>query len=97
MKILLICKYNRFRSKVAEAFFNKYTSHKVKSVGIIKGIPIDDDIRNATRNYGLNLDKSIRTLSWHILNWQEHVIVVADNIPPKLFDDVPQVKNLEVW
>ena len=43
--ILFVCKYNRFRSRVAEAYFKKINKNKnisVKSAGIIKGnLPLD--------------------------------------------------------
>jgi len=44
-KILFVCKYNRFRSKTAEAFFNLLKHNKkikAKSTGLIKGdYPLD--------------------------------------------------------
>ena len=37
MKILFICKWNRFRSKIAEYYFNKFDKkNKAISVGIIE-------------------------------------------------------------
>ena len=45
--ILFVCKYNRFRSKIAEAYFNKINKNKlvsVKSAGIIRGNPVSKDI-----------------------------------------------------
>jgi len=38
MKILFVCKHNRFRSKVAEAFFNKLKKNKkikAESAGLV--------------------------------------------------------------
>ena len=97
MNILLVCKYNRFRSKVAEAFFKKYTHHKAKSAGIIKGLPIDSEIYQCAKMFGLKLDKPIRTLNWNKLKWQDMLIIVANNVPRRLFEDMRLVKKLEVW
>lgn len=97
MNILLICKYNRFRSKIAEAFFKKYTDHNVKSAGIIKGPPIDDEILECAENFGLRLNQEIRTLDWSALNWQDMIIIVANNVPKDLFKDVYQAKDVRLW
>jgi protein-tyrosine-phosphatase len=97
MNILLVCKFNRFRSKVAEAIFKKITDHNVKSEGIIGGLPIDDEIFESAERCGLKLDKTVRTLDWSTLNWQDIIIIVADNVPRELFDDVRQVKKIYVW
>ncbi len=97
MNILLVCKYNRFRSKFAEVFFNKYTNHNVKSAGIIGGLPIDDEIFQCAGKYGLELDETVRTLDWSMLNWQQMIIIVANNVPKELFEDVTQAKDVSVW
>ena len=97
MNILLICKFNRFRSKVAEAFFKKYTDHNVRSAGIIKGPPIDDEILQCAKRFGLNLTKSVKTLDWGALNWQSMIIIVANNVPKELFEDIWLVKKIRVW
>jgi protein-tyrosine-phosphatase len=97
LNILLVCKYNRFRSKIAEAFFKKLTDHKVKSAGIIKGLPIDDEIYLCAEMFGLKLAKSIRTLDWDTLMWQDMIIIVSSNVPKKLFEDVRLVKEMRVW
>jgi protein-tyrosine-phosphatase len=97
MNILLVCKYNRFRSKIAEAFFKKNTSHDVKSAGIIKGLPIDDEILLCADKFGLKLSREIRTLDWATLNWQDMIIIVANNVPKKLFEDIHQAKDVRVW
>ena len=97
MNILLVCKYNRFRSKIAEAIFKKYTNHDVKSAGIIKGLPIDDEILLCADKFGLKLSREIRTLDWATLNWQDMIIIVANNVPKKLFEDIHQAKDVRVW
>lgn len=97
MKILLVCKYNRFRSKIAEAFFKKYTGHDVKSAGIIKGPPIDDEILLCADRFGLKLGRAVRSLDWSMLNWQDIIIIVADNVPRKLFEGVRLAKDVRVW
>jgi len=97
MNILLVCKYNRFRSKIAEAFFKKYTDHNVKSAGIIKGPPIDDEIYQCAEKFGLKLEKTVKALDWNTLKWQDMIIIVANNVPKKLFEDVCLAKKVSVW
>ena len=97
MNILLICKFNRFRSKIAEAFFKKHTNHNVKTAGIIKGPPIDNEIIQCAKKFGLELEKSFHTLDWNVLEWQDIIIIVANNVPKELFEDVWLVKKIRVW
>ena len=97
MNILLVCKFNRFRSKIAEAFFKKFTDYNVKSAGIIKGPPIDDEILRCAHKFGLKLTRTIRALDWSMLKWQDVIIIVANNVPKKFFEDIRLVKDVRVW
>ena len=90
MNILFICKYNRFRSKLAEAFFkklNKNNKHKTKSAGIIKGNPVSSNIKNYARHNGLKISGGPRTIDVPILKWQDIIIIVADDVPRSVFQE----------
>ena len=58
--VLFICKYNRFRSKVAEAYFKnliKEYDHefKAKSAGIIRGqYPLDSNQIKIAKKFGID-------------------------------------------
>jgi len=55
MKIAFVCKYNRFRSQIAEAYFNKLNKNKsikVYSAGVIKGWPIAKTTKRLLKNWG---------------------------------------------
>ncbi len=60
MNILFVCKWNRFRSKVAEALFNqlnKNSKNNAKSGGLFPGHPMDRQIINAGKKFRLRLPK----------------------------------------
>jgi protein-tyrosine-phosphatase len=102
MKILFICKYNRFRSKIAEALFNKYNNnskHKAKSAGIIQGsFPLDKYEVKFAKNMGIKLSGKPKPLSTKLLKWQDMVIIVSNEIPKSLFNENTKYgKKLKVW
>lgn len=98
--ILFICKYNRFRSKVAETYFkkiNKNKNIKVDSAGIIKGTPIDKKQKKVTKEFGLNISKTPKGISSNLLMKQNLIIVVANDIPRVIFDNKKYTKKLIIW
>ena len=102
MKILFVCKYNKFRSKIAEAYFNKVNKNKrikARSAGIIRGSVINDEIVNAASKFGITIDpkKNPKPLTTKLLKWQDMLIIVADDIPRELFSNVESVKKLVMW
>ena len=99
MNILFVCRYNRFRSKIAEALFrklNKDKKLKVKSAGIIKGTKISAAINRSVREFGIKIDSEPRGLSSELLGWQDLVVVVADDVPLGLFKG-KEGKQVRVW
>jgi|SRR3989338_6129581 len=102
MNVLFICKYNRFRSKIAESIFNSINYNKeieAKSAGIV----IDYKRRFIARNtvnglevtgYKLKVDnnKPVR-ISEELTNWADKIVIVADDVSLDLF---PKGKT-EVW
>ena len=105
MKILFVCKYNRFRSKVAENYFKKINTNKktqVKSAGIIEvNRPLDfyERKRNLYLNktFGFVLNSKSVSISVQSLLWADKIIVVADDVPMALFDSKKWKDKVEVW
>ena len=101
MKILFICKYNRFRSKIAEAYFNKINKnkkHKVKSGGIIIGsYPLDKEEIKVAREFGIKLRGRPKAVSSELLRWQDKIIIVADNVPKQIFKSRKYKRDIVVW
>ena len=100
--VLFVCRYNRFRSKVAEAFFNKINKNPknaAKSAGVIRGKPISKEIINAAKEFGLDLSKeNPQGLAVEMLQWNDLTVVVADDVPKEVFNENPVYgKGLEVW
>ena len=89
MKILFVCKHNRFRSKVGEAFFNKLNTNKniiTQSAGIFQGYPIADTVKAIAKEFNLTLTMPRKTISEDLLKWSDHIIITAKDVPLSLFD-----------
>lgn len=102
MNLLFICKYNRFRSKIAEDYFNQKCTHlkiHAKSAGIIKGsYPLDQMQVKTCRKLGISLKGKPEGISTELLKWQDAIVIVADDVPQELFEDnLKYGKNLFVW
>ena len=99
--ILFVCKYNRFRSKVAEAYFSKINRNKnvrAKSAGLISGTPISREQKKIVREFGINIRGKPCGLSSKLLKWQNVTVVVADDVPPEIFKDNKDYgKETIVW
>tara|TARA_Y100000310_G_C20597578_1_gene771297 strand:- start:866 stop:1255 length:390 start_codon:yes stop_codon:yes gene_type:complete len=97
MKILFICKHNRFRSKVAEAFFKKYNKnkkHHVMSRGIISDIDVAKTVISALGERGAKIrsKKSVPVTRKEIIQ-ADKIIIVANDVPKSIFEN----KNTEIW
>jgi len=101
MNILFVCKYNRFRSRVAEAYFkkiNKDESINASSGGIIKGfLPLDKDEVRVAKNFGISILGKPRALSVELLKSQDKIIVVANDVPKKVFSYGAYKNKVEIW
>jgi protein-tyrosine-phosphatase len=89
LNILFICKYNRFRSRVAHAYFEKLNKNKnihVKSGGIIVGhYPLDKNEVAIAKKLGIDIKGRPEPVTTDKLIWQDMIIIAADNVPPYLF------------
>lgn len=100
MNLLFVCKFNRFRGKVAEAYFkkiNKNTRIKVKSAGLIKGNPINKEAISAAGEFGIRIQGKPIGLSSELLKWQDMLVIVADDVPKSIFKNKKFGKPLVVW
>lgn len=99
--ILFVCKHNRFRSKLAEAAFNKINDNKkikARSGGLFTGTPVASNVIKIGKKYGLSVDtisRPIREEWFRKKNKTDLVVIAADNVPPMLFEG--RVKNILVW
>ena len=100
MNILFVCAHNRFRSKVAEALFNKHNkdkSNKAKSAGMLLDPLyryIDVNVLSAMQKKGTKIeDVQSRQLDFYLIDWADKIILAADNVNPEIF---PREK-LEIW
>lgn len=103
MKIIFICKYNAFRSKIAESYFKKINKNpqiKVISRGFFMGDRADNVQRKMAKTL---LDVKIQGDSVPVnineLVSANKIIVVANDIPKIMFnysyEDLQ--KKLEIW
>lgn len=91
MNILFVCKWNRFRSKAAESIFKKLNNNpklKAKSGGLFPGVPVTEDIIKAGKNIGVDISKDQQGLSHKLLIWSDYIILVADDVPESIFNEV---------
>lgn len=90
-KLLFVCKHNRFRSKIAEAYFNKINKNKdfiAKSAGAFRGrYPLEKPSVKIAKKFGISLKGRPKGVSTNLLIWQDITIIVADNVPPSLFSE----------
>jgi protein-tyrosine-phosphatase len=104
MKIIFICKYNAFRSRVAEEYFEKINKNsKIKTIsrGFIMGGNSDSEQRKISKKLlGINIAKR-KPLPIKIQELKEAdlIIVVANDIPKIMFNyqNAPLQKKLIIW
>jgi len=87
MKILFICKYNRFRSRIAAEYFkkiNKNKNIKIDSAGLIKGNSVDKGEVKVLKEFGININGKPKALSSKLLETQDLIIIVANDVPKQV-------------
>ncbi|MBI2045499.1 hypothetical protein HYT23_05550 [Candidatus Pacearchaeota archaeon] len=92
--ILFLCKWNRFRSKIAEAIFNKLNKSKIqkaKSAGIFPGLPISKEIFDTCKKMGYSITKKVNGINYRLLMWSDIIIVIENSIPLSIFNEI--IKN----
>jgi protein-tyrosine-phosphatase len=91
MKLLFICKYNAFRSRIAEEYFNKINKNKkIKVISrgfIMDGKADNEQIKLAKNLLGVNIAKrNPLPLNLKDLEDSDLVVVVANDIPKEMFN-----------
>lgn len=89
--ILFVCKFNRTRSRMAEAIFKKLNKNKnwtAESAGIIKDEPSKELLRDLRMFQKINNLKftSPKYLSKKLMKNQKIIIIVADDVHTSLFN-----------
>ena len=99
--ILFVCKHNRFRSKVAEAFFNKLNKNKnyaAVSAGLIPGgYPLDKMQVAIARKFGLRLHGRPKPITTDLLKKMDLMVIAADNVPASLFHNKKYNREEVLW
>jgi len=98
MKILFVCKYNRFRSQVADAYFRKINKNKkIKSysAGIIMSGPIAKSVKQIGKKLGLKISGKPKGINEKLLKDIDLLVVVADNVSASMFKT--RVKRVLKW
>ena len=89
INILFVCKYNRFRSQIAEQLFSKYNKNrniKVKSAGIIKGnYPLSPPQVKVANSLGIKLNKRPRGVDVALVKNTNLIVIVANDVPKNIF------------
>jgi protein-tyrosine-phosphatase len=89
LNILFVCRFNRFRSKVAEAYFNKINKNKkikAKSAGFFMHPNLNKNQVKIAKEFGIDLKGAPKNMTISLLKWQDLTVIAADNIPISLFD-----------
>ena len=100
VKILFICKYNRFRSRVAASYFkkiNKNKTIKVKDAGLIRGSPLDKHEVFVAKKLGIDINGKPQGLSSKLLIWKDIVVIVANDVPKEIINNEEYGKKTIVW
>lgn len=87
--ILFMCRANCFRSKIAEAYFNKINKNnniKVNSAGIVSGYEQSENQIKICKEFGINIKGKSQGITKDLFIWADILIIVADDVPSEIFD-----------
>ena len=99
LNILFVCKYNRFRSKIAEAYFKKINKNKkikISSAGLFEGFPMSKKTIKIVRRFGIKMKGKPRAMSNKLINEQDLIVVIANDVPKWIFNK-QYVKKMIKW
>lgn len=89
MKLLFVCMQNRFRSRVAKAYFDKLNKNKnikTDSAGLIIGLyPLNPNQVKAAKKLGVTIKGRPKSLSVKLLKETDVIVITADNVPKEIF------------
>ena len=100
MKVLFICKHNKFRSKVGEAIFNKLNKNKKiisESAGIIGSEhKTPESVVKILKEKGYRVSRmNAKRVDSAKINNYNLLIIVADNVNPLFFKE--SFKGKIIW
>jgi len=99
--VLFVCKHNRFRSKVAEAFFKKYNknkNYKAYGAGLLPGrYPLEEMQIRVAKEFGINLKGRPKPIKMDLLMKMNIVVIVADNVPSEIFKNKEYGRQEIIW
>ena len=87
--ILFVCRFNRTRSRIAEAYFNKINKNKnfrAQGAGLFKGSPVGKEDIKLAKKFGIDIKGKVQGISSKLLAWQTLTIIVADDVTPEIFN-----------
>ncbi|MCK5043936.1 hypothetical protein KAR52_02970 [Candidatus Pacearchaeota archaeon] len=87
--IIFVCKYNAFRSKVAEIYFNQINKNKeIKAVsrGFISGGTADKMQKKVAERLGVKIKGKFNSVDLKEMIKTDLIIVVANDIPKIMFN-----------
>lgn len=101
-KIIFVCKYNAFRSKTAEDYFNKINKNKkITSVsrGFIMGEVADNVQKSVAKELGVNIKGKASPLVLKEMIKSDLIVVAANDIPKIMFNYWlnPIHKKVVIW
>lgn len=101
-KIIFICKYNIFRSEIAEIYFNKINKNKsvkASSAGFIMGGWGDRVQKKVAKREKIPISFKPKPIKLKDLIQADLIVVVADDIPKIMFDYwlAPINKKIVFW
>ena len=99
MKILFVCKYNRFRSQVAETIFNSLNKNsKIESESL--GLTLDPvrpfiakEVISLMKEKGYNLKGKPTKATKELVKKYNLIVIVADNLGEEFF---PEIKTKRI-
>ena len=104
-KILFVCKFNRFRSKTAEAYFNKVNQNKnwkAVSGGLIRmqgllGPTMLSRANFIKKRFGFKIGRRSNGLNDKLLRKVDKIVVVAADVPKIVFNFPDWKDKVECW
>jgi len=104
MKLIFICKYNAFRSRIAEEYFKKINkNNKIKVISrgfIVDGRADKEQTKLAKTILGINISKrNPLPIKLNELIGADLIIVVANDIPKMMFNykSGSLMKKVIIW
>ncbi len=88
MNLIFVCKYNRFRSRIAEAYFKKINKNKnlhATSSGVFKGLPVAENVIKIGKEWRINTGGQTRGLHESEFVDADLIVVTANDVPVSLF------------